>query len=127
MDKIKEMEIFKTTVKRINDHSDTLKPSCIWAIVAIGDILQRSEVLCGESGKFELTARDDPYLWPRILCDGGKEFISGVTHGEYEQRIVRSLSTKYPSWISGTFTHGNTGVTIYEVNKLVKAIVDDQC
>lgn len=109
------MKISKATVKRIN------KAEIGSTLNIIGEILCRSAVILGEPGHYE--ANDgDPYLTPFVYSDGSQEFVSSYTSCEYEKRVVRGLSTLYPMWISGTFTHGLNGVNIYEVNKLVRAI-----
>lgn len=117
----------KTTIKRINAHSNINKPGYYDEIYVIGDILCRSFVILGDSGRYEINDGSFPELRPLIFNDGERnhEFIAGQTSGEYETRIVQGLATRYPRWISGTLTHGLNGVRIYDVNKLVKAILDD--
>lgn len=115
------LKITKATIKRINAHSHISKPGYCDAIHVIGEILCRSAVILGEPGCYE--ANDGSFLDPWVLSDGDREFVSSTTDGEWEKQIARGLSTRYPDWIQGTFTHGLNGVRIYEVNKLVKAIL----
>ncbi len=119
------MKLTKVTIKRLNAHSNIMKPRYNPAIYIIAEILCSSAIILGDSGNYELN-EGDPLCEPLIYNDGKREFISGQTHGEYEKSIVRGLTTRYPCWISGTFTNGLNGVQIYEVNKLVKAILDNQ-
>lgn len=120
---IKEMKLTKATVKRLNAHSDINKPGYIEAIHAIADILNRSAVILGDSGNYEIN--DGSFVEAVIYSDGAREYVSGTTQGEYQKCVIRGLSTRYPSLISGTFTHGLNGVAIYEVNKLVRAILEN--
>ncbi len=119
------MKITKATIKRINAHSNFKKPTYNEKIAIIANILCRSAVIvCDGSWPYMLN-EGDPLCEPVIYSDGNREFVSSQTQDEYEKKIVRGLSTRYPSWIDGTFTHGLNGVHIYDVNKLVKAIVDN--
>ncbi len=117
------MKITKVTVKRINAHSNCTKADYIPAVYAIGEILRKADFLFGESGCYELNTGDD-LVQPIILSDGDREYISGTVNDDYEKRVLRGIYTLYPKWISCTFTHGLNGVNLYEVNKLVKAIVE---
>lgn len=119
------MKITKATVKRINDHCSALKPSFNPAIRIIGEVLNQSGVILGNVGHYIINDCDE-YVTPLIYSDGNREFVSGTVLNEYERRILRGLCTLYPNWLSCTFTHGLNGVEIYEVNKLVKAIVDSK-
>ncbi len=118
------MKITKATIKRINAHSKVLKPAYIPAINAIGEVLSQSGVILGEPGHYVINDGDE-YVTPLIHSNGDREFVSGTVRDEYEKRILRGLYTRYPNWLSCTFTLGLNGVDIYEVNKLVKAILDN--
>lgn len=119
------MKITKATVKRINDHSYVMKAeNIIPAIDAIGEVLNQCGLLIGEPGHYEINSGDE-YVTPLIFSDGKREFVSGTVRGDYTKKVLRGLCTRYPRWLSCTFTHGLNGVTIYEPNKLVKAILDE--
>ncbi len=118
------MKITKATIKRLNAHSNYKKPTYNEAIYVIASIINRSAIILGDSGHYELN-EGDPLCEPVIYSDGNQEFIPGQTADEHEKKIVRGLAIRYPNWISGTFTHGLNGVQIYDVNKLVKAVVDN--
>lgn len=116
------MKITKATVKRINDHCNVLKPAYIPAISTIGEVLNQSGIILGEPGRYIINNGDE-YVTPLILNDGDREFVTGTVRSEYEKSLLRGLYTRYPNWLSCTFTLGLNGVDIYEVNKLVKAII----
>ncbi len=119
------MKITKATIKRINAHSNFKKPTYNERIAIIANIFCLSDVIvCDGSWPYMLN-EGDPLNKPVIYSDGNREFVSSQTDGEYEKKIVRGLSIRYPNWISGTFTHGLNGVDIYDVNKLVKAVFDN--
>jgi len=118
------MKITKSTVKRINAHCNPLTPSFIPVISAIGEILNQSGVVLGEVGHYAVNV-DDEYVTPIIYSNGSREFVSGTVRGEYEKKLFRGLYTRYPNWLSCTFTLGLNCVDIYDVNKLVKAILDN--
>lgn len=118
------MKITKATVKRISVHSSALKPSSFDpAISTIGEILNQSGIILGEPGSYEINDGNE-YVTPLIFSDGTREFISGTVRDEYRKRLLHGLYTRYPKWLSCTFTHGLNGVDLYEVNKLVKAILE---
>lgn len=111
----KKMKLTKATVKRLNaSRTDTIR--------VIANILNRSAVILGETGRYEANDGTDELVLPMISSDGKREFVSGRTSGEYEKRIVAGLSTRFPNMISGTFTHGLNGVDIYDVDALVRKI-----
>lgn len=120
------MKITKATVKRINEHclNPSNPASYIPAISIIGDVLNQSGIILGVPGHYSINNSND-YATPLILSDGIREFVSGTVKGEYAKRLFQGLYTRYPHWISCTFTHGLNGVDIYEANKLVKAILDN--
>lgn len=118
------MKITKATVKRINDHCSALKETYIPVISTIGEILCQSGVIVGNGKRYVINDGDE-YVTPLIHSDGNREFVSGTVRSEYEKRLLRGLYTRYPNWLSCTFTLGLNGVDIYEVNKLVKAIIEN--
>ncbi len=120
------MKITKATIKRLNAHSNITKPAYNETIYVIANILNRSAIILGDSGHYGLN-EGDPLCEPVIYSDGNREFVSSQTNSEHEKAVVRGLAIRFPNWISGTFTHGLNGVQIYDVNKLVKAISDNQC
>lgn len=124
------MKITKATLSRINKYGKRGKygddSKCDERILVVADILNRAAViLVGEDGKYETNDGTDELVPLITFSDGEREFVSGTTNDIYEKRIIAGLSTKYQRLISGTFTHGNNGVNIYDVNRLVKAIVDE--
>lgn len=121
----KKLKITKATVKRINDHSKVWSENYIHSIYTIGEILNHIGIILGESGHYEINDGLYDDVQPLISSDGKRQFISGAVRGDYTKRIIRGLSTKYPSWISVTFTHGLNGVDIYDVNSLVRAIANE--
>lgn len=116
------MKITKATVKRINKHSNINNPDYIEAVSVIANILNRSAIILGDSGNYEINDGTDPICWPIILSDGVREYVSGRVEREHEKRIICGLSTRYPRWIQGTFTNGLNGVGIYDVNRLIREI-----
>lgn len=119
------MKITKATVKRINSHSNINSPDYNDTLHIIGEILNRAAIILGDSGNYEINDGTDPICWPVVYSDGGREFVSSHTEGEHEKCVIRGLSTRYPSWIQGTFASGLNGVTVYDVNKLVRAIIEN--
>lgn len=119
------MKITKATLKRLNAHSKASKPSYIPQISVIAEILNRSAVILGEPGRYEINNGSDDLCRPLVYGEGKHEFISGRTANTYEKRIVAGMAQRFPKWISGTLTHGLNGVDIYRPNELVKAILDN--
>lgn len=117
------MKVTKTTIKRINAHSSINKKNYRAEIWVIANILCRAAVIIGDSGRYEVNDGSWDLLQPWILSDGDREFVSSQVLGEYEKRIARGLSTKYPNWISVSLTHGLNGVRIYDINNLVNVIL----
>ena len=119
------MKISKRTLAIINKHSDINSDEYCPQICTVADILNRSGVILGESGHYEINNGDD-FVIPCILSDGKQEFVSGTVSGNYQTRIVRGLASKYPDVISGAFTHGLNGVAIYNINTLIRKIISGQ-
>lgn len=115
------MKITKATIKRINANRVT-NPDFNGQLGVIEDILVGSAVICGDPGRYEANDGTDELVWPTIYSDGTREFVSGRVTGEYGRRIVAGLAQKYPSLISATLTSGMNGVSIYDVNALVRVV-----
>lgn len=110
------MKITKTSLRLLKKHGRMFdrnrepRKEYDYRIGLIIDILQRSEIICGNTKEgFEIYNSDNP-----AICD---------VYG-YEKRVLAGMSTRY-GYVECTFTHGLNQVKITDPDKLIKAIASE--
>lgn len=95
---------------RMLDRNREMRKEYDYRIGLIIEILQRSEIICGNTREgFEICNSDN---------------LAVCLVNENEKPILRGMSTRY-GCISCTFTHGLNQVEITDPDKLIRSIADE--
>lgn len=130
------MKLTKETIKRLNKYGRWTYDKNGYAIQPISDTMYEiAEVLINAMVVFECedhkyTENDgtDEYCIPIINYDDllDRYTITGTVRSRLARHCLRGIQTRFPKVLSTTFTNGNNGIEIYDVNKLVKIIADEK-
>ncbi len=121
------MKITKATIESLNTYGNILEPACNAEIEAIVNILQNSGILKYKRRRYVLE-EGNTLTKSLFVCNvDGKEIIYGHTCVLAPERVISKLAEKYPKWLDYTPSQNSRpAVRFFDVNELVKAILDDQ-
>lgn len=132
------MKLTKATIKRLNKHTRWIKDESGTPVhgdgysvtmCAVADVIQNAcIILSDEKGRYFENDETDELLQPVFKYDDilDRYSVTGTVYGDFVKRILSGVCTRFPKVLSTTFTHGNNGIEIYDVNKLVKIIADEK-